>query len=103
MLTQVKNLAQKSKTAIITYHIYDNWRAKRRFKAGNIASTSGSTHTTLSLEGSLHYIELVFEEYLAASGTSKNSLRDKCILEIGPGDNVGLAIKFLIAGAKQVI
>jgi SAM-dependent methyltransferase len=30
-------------------------------------------------------------------------LQDKSILEIGPGDNVGIAIKFLVAGAKQVV
>jgi SAM-dependent methyltransferase len=30
-------------------------------------------------------------------------LQDKRILEIGPGDNSGVAIKFLLAGAKQVV
>jgi SAM-dependent methyltransferase len=103
MLTQVKHIAQKSKTAIITHHIYDNWRTKRRFRAGNIASTSGSTHTTFSLHDSLHYIDQVFQEYLTSSGISKDSLRGQRILEIGPGDNVGVAIKFLVAGAKQVV
>ena len=30
-------------------------------------------------------------------------LRGKRVLEIGPGDNFGVALKFLIAGAKQVV
>ena len=62
MLTQVRSLAARSKTAIISHHIYDNWRAKKRFHAGNITSTSGSTHTTMSLKDSLRYIDTAAEQ-----------------------------------------
>jgi hypothetical protein len=30
-------------------------------------------------------------------------LQDKRVLEIGPGGNAGVALKFLLAGAKQVV
>jgi len=103
MLAQVRNLAARSKTAIISHHIYDNWRTKKRFNAGNITSTSGSTHTTMSLKDSLRYIDQAFNDYLSYACFSRDMLPDKRILEIGPGDNVGVAIKFLVAGVKQVV
>ena len=103
MLSHVMSLAARSKTILISHHIYDNWRAKKRFVAGDIESTSGSTHTPLTLQDSLRYIDLAFDDYLVYSGLTREMLRDKSILEIGPGDNVGVALKFLLAGARQVV
>ena len=57
----------------------------------------------MTLQESLHYINEVYNDYLTYSGVSQEVLRDKRILEIGPGDNVGVALKFLVAGAKQVV
>ena len=88
---------------IIAYHIYDNWRTKKKFASGNYESSSGSTHTGRSLSESLAYINQVFNDYLTYSGIPLSLLREKRILEIGPGDNIGVALKFLIAGAQQVV
>lgn len=103
MLTQLKQFAPKAKLAIICYHIYDNWWTKRQFSSGKIELTSGSTHWDKTLKESLSYIDQVFEDYLFYSGISIDMLRGKRILEIGPGDNVGVALKFLLAGAKRVV
>ena len=103
MLTLLRHLAQKSKIMIIVYHIYDNWRTKKRFSSGNNESSSGSTHAGKSLSESLAYINQVFDDYLTYSGISPDMLREKRILEIGPGDNMGVALRFLLAGAKQVV
>ena len=88
---------------IIAYHIYDNWRTKKKFASGNYESSSGSTHTGRSLSESLAYINQVFNDYLTYSGIPLSLLREKRILEIGPGDNIGVALKFLMAGAQQVV
>jgi SAM-dependent methyltransferase len=103
MLTLLRRIAQKSKIMIIIYHIYDNWRTKKRFVSGNYETRSGSTHTGKSLSESLSYINQVFDDYLTYSGISTLMLREKRVLEIGPGDNFGVALKFLVAGAKQVV
>ena len=103
MITQLRQFAKKSKGAIISYQIYDNWRTKQRFNAGKIEFTSGSTHSRKTIQESLSYIDQVFDDYLQYAGISIEMLRDKRILEIGPGDNVGVALKFLAAGAKQVV
>jgi SAM-dependent methyltransferase len=103
MLTLLRRVAQKSKTMIIIYHIYDNWRTKKRFASGNYETCSGATHAGKSLSESLSYINQVFDDYLTYSGISPRMLKEKRVLEIGPGDNFGVALKFLIAGAKQVV
>jgi len=103
VITQLRQFAKKSKGAIISYQIYDNWRTKQRFHAGKIELTSGSTHSSKTIQESLNYIDQVFADYLKYANIPIEMLRDKRILEIGPGDNVGVALKFLAAGAKQVI
>lgn len=103
MLTQLKQFAKRSNLAVIFYHVYDNWRAERRFKSGEIETSSGSIHSTFTLSESLSYINQVFDDYLTYSGISTNMLQGKRILEIGPGDNSVVALKFLVAGARQVV
>ncbi len=103
MLASLRRLAKKSKIVIISYHIYDNWCTKRRLSVGRAETFSGYTHTNTILAQRLSYINQVFDDYLKYSGISVDTLRAKRILEIGPGDNFGVALKFLIAGAKQVV
>ena len=103
MSTALKKIAAQSKTLIIVHRIYDNWRRRRAFKAGNTVSTYGSTHESWSLEKSVNYINLVYREYLEYAGLGPEALRGSRILEVGPGDNFGVALKFLAAGAAKVV
>jgi SAM-dependent methyltransferase len=68
-----------------------------------MTSASGSTHRPLRLSESLDYINSVFHDYLTYSSLSPAELRGRRVLELGPGDNHGVAIKFLAAGAKEVV
>lgn len=103
VITQLERFAQKSKMAIITYNIYNNWRIKRRFNSGNYKTSIGSTHSRMTLSESLDYINRVFGDYLRYSGMAIEDLQDKRILEIGPGDNLGVALMFLASGSAQVV
>ena len=102
IIKPIKKLAGKSKTAIIIYNIYLNWMAKRKFRAGNYKLPRGAENPDETVSDSLNYINNAFEEYLKYSGISPEMIRNKRILEIGPGSNMGVALKFLAAGAKQV-
>jgi SAM-dependent methyltransferase len=102
-MTMVKQFAKRSKAAIIAYTIFQNWRARRRFSSGKIESISGSTHTGKTLAESIGYINEVYDDYIKYSGISAETLGGRRILEIGPGDNFGVALKFLAAGAARVV
>src|SRR5215218_7369845 len=103
MSVALKKIAAQSKTLIIVHRIFDNWRRRRAFKAGNTVSAYGSTHEFWSLEKSVSYIDKVYREYLEYSGLGPEAFRGSRILEVGPGDNFGVALKFLAAGAERVV
>jgi SAM-dependent methyltransferase len=103
MIKQLKQFAKKSKLIIIAFNIYNNWRIKRQYNSGKLETSSGTTHLSRTLSESLRYIDDVFENYLRHFCISTEMLRGKRILEIGPGDNFGVALKFLATGAAQVV
>ena len=103
MSVALKKIAGQSKTLIIVHRIVDNWRRRRAFRAGNTITTYGSTHESWSLEKSVAYINRVYYEYLEFAELTPEALRGKRILEVGPGDNFGVALKFLAAGAAKVV
>lgn len=104
MSAALKKIAAQSKTLIIVHRIFDNWRRRRAFKAGNTVSAYGSTHEFWSLEKSVSYIDMVYREYIEYSGLGLEAFRGSRILEVGPGDNFGVALKFLAAaGAEKVV
>lgn len=99
----VKRLARRSKTAIIIYKIFDNRRLKRRLQSGDIETLHGSTHIDRDVTASLAYVEKQFADYVKYGRIAPESLRGARILELGPGDNLGVALKFLAAGAASVV
>jgi hypothetical protein len=101
----LRQLAKKSRTAIIAHKIYENWRMKKKFNSGNFESLHGSTHSTIitNLSESIDYINVQFDDYLKYSGLSKEQLRGMKIFELGFGDNVGVALRFIAAGAARVV
>jgi hypothetical protein len=105
MTSQLKRLARKSKHLIMAAKIYDNWRMKRKFQSGNTESVHGATHSLFfkQISESLDYINVQVEDYLKYSGLSISDLKGKRIFELGFGDNVGVALKFISAGAERVV
>jgi ubiquinone/menaquinone biosynthesis C-methylase UbiE len=99
----MKHWARKSKHLIIAFKIYQNWQMRRRFASGNIETTHGSSHSSKGLDDSLDYIDEQFSDYLNYGQLTTEQLRGKRILELGFGDNVGVALRFLAAGASSVV
>ena len=99
----VKRLARRSKTAIIIYKMLDNRRLKKRVEAGDIETLHGSTHIDRSVNKSLEYLEQQFADYVNYAQLLPEDIQGARILELGPGDNLGLALKFLAAGADSVV
>lgn len=98
MSSRLRQIARKSKNAIIAYAIYENWSSRRRFNSGNTESILGSTHKGRSLSESLAYIITQFNDYLTYSGLPASGFKGKRILEVGFGDNIGVGLKFIAEG-----
>lgn len=52
---------------------------------------------------SLAYLDGTVSDYLLHSGHSREAFAGKRILEIGPGENLGVALDFLLGGAARVV
>ena len=104
-MSVLREVAKKSRTAIIAHKIYENWRMKKKFDSGNFESLHGSTHSTIikDLSESIDYINVQFDDYLTYSGLTVEQLRGMKIFELGFGDNVGVALRFIAAGAEKVV
>jgi SAM-dependent methyltransferase len=87
---------------IVAANIHHNLSARWQLTLGRRESDIGATHRGLSTERSVAYINRVFQDYLAYSGLTSADLVGKRILELGPGDNLGVALRFYAAGAAQV-
>lgn len=104
MIERVKQLSKRSKTLVIAQNIINNWLLSRRVISGNIEASYGSSHSRISdLSDSVAYINATFEDYLRYAELSPEMIRGKRVLEIGHGDNLGVALSFLAAGAAEVI
>ncbi len=90
------------RSAIIARRIVHNWRSKFRQALGEMGSAIGATHSGRSVADSLDYIDRVYRDYVYYGGLSPEQLAGRRILEIGPGDNFGVALHFLAAGAAEV-
>lgn len=73
-----------------------------RYVLGMRRHASGATHFSKPLGDSVDYIEGVFADYLKYAGISADDLAGKDILEVGPGDNLGVALCFIAKGARSV-
>ncbi len=82
--------------------ILKNQKRFLKSKFGRHQSLVGATHKNISIEQSLLYIKNVFNDYLKYGKITTDDLKGKIILELGPGDNFGIALLFLTFGAKKV-
>jgi hypothetical protein len=103
MSAELKKVAGRSKTLIILHRIVDNWRRRRAFQSGQTANAYGSTHEFWPLEKSVNYINQVYREYLDYAGLTPEAFRGRRVLEVGPGDNFGVALRFVADGAAKVV
>lgn len=64
---------------------------------------SGTSIEDKSISESVEYIEAVTGIYTSKLSAHGIEISNKTILEVGPGDNLGVALKLISLGAKKVI
>jgi len=82
-----------------------NMLATIKQRRGTYVSRSGATHRRYrhDVRESISYINTVFEDYLLYGNLRPEDLRGQRVLEVGPGDNLGVALKFISKGAAEVV
>ncbi|MCC7173870.1 MAG: methyltransferase domain-containing protein [Bryobacterales bacterium] len=78
-------------------------RNRIRFLRGDLRGQSGATHAGRPLAESVAYIRKVFEAYLAYGELREAQLEGRTVLELGPGDNLGVALLFVAQGAGRAV
>jgi SAM-dependent methyltransferase len=99
---RLKAIAKRSKWLVVAVSIAKDQRARWAARRGPAPSTSGATHESLPVDQSLAYIDGVFRDYLRYGRLHCSDLRASRVLELGPGDNYGVALHFLACGAARV-
>jgi SAM-dependent methyltransferase len=99
---RLKAIAKRSKWLVVAVSIAKDQWARWAARRGPAPSTSGATHESLPVDQSLAYINAVFRDYLRYGQLQCSNLRGRRILELGPGDNYGVALHFLACGAARV-
>ncbi len=95
----LKHLVRHSLWLTCFYYLIDDWRTARRLARGRLETRSGKRHDALALDQSLAYIDRVHGDYCCYGGLARF---EGSIVEIGPGDNFGVALCLLAGGAAEV-
>lgn len=105
MSGRLKSILQKSRLLMIARYVQANIWAAIQQRRGTYVSLSGATHRRYAhdIEASLEYINTVFEDYLLYGHVGSDDLRGKSVLEVGPGDDLGVALRFIGKGASKVV
>jgi SAM-dependent methyltransferase len=95
---RLRRLLKRSKWAVVANFVVRNRRARRSVETDIHGQSRG-----LSVSESVDYVERAFEAIMGHGRLSPADIEGKRVLELGPGDNLGLALRFLAAGARQVV
>lgn len=80
-----------------------NLKIWAKFLLGRKEHVAGNRFINANEEDVLQTLDKVFNGYLKYGGIKDGDIREKRILEIGPGDSFGVGLKFLFSGAKSVV
>jgi SAM-dependent methyltransferase len=85
--------------AVCALLVFRNLQMRRRLLAGDNETASGMAHRDRDLDGSLAYIQGVFDDYKHYARLDSFGGR---VAEVGPGDNCGVGLLFLADGCESV-
>ena len=101
--SNLKRMVKRSVPAGIAGRVVAERTRGIRRALGRRESGMGSTHANMDTTDSVDYIDTVFDDYLRYGGVDRAELAGMDVLELGPGDNFGVALRFLAAGASSVV
>ena len=99
----LKTTAKRSRLGVIAGRIAVERSRDLRRLLGRRDGPMGATHRRFSLDQSVGYVNEVFDDYVNYGELGDGALAGKSILELGPGDNLGVAVRLIAAGAERVV
>ena len=94
--------AKRSLSAVIAVRVAKDRMAAVGLRLRLPIKRQGATHRGLPIDQSLRYIDEVFSDYLRYGGLTEERLAGASALELGAGDNFGVALRLIAAGAERV-
>ena len=86
----------------IAYEVQKNVRSRARGKRGALRAITAVGATLGDPAARVAYSRTAFGGYLDVTGLEGDRLEGKRVLELGPGEELSVALRFLAAGASKV-
>ena len=101
----MNKICRRSIAPIIAWGILRNYTCKQKFITGRKVRLVGTSDTGRTVNQSLAYIDNVYQTYRKYAGAqdSVNPWAGMKVLELGPGENFGVALRFIADGADRVV
>jgi SAM-dependent methyltransferase len=100
----VRGLLKRSRTVVVAVTLARDTRfaLAQRLRPGAPVKL-GSRHRGFSLAQSVDYVTEVVRDYRSYGGLTSERLQNARVLELGPGDSLGVALCLLGLGARRVV
>jgi SAM-dependent methyltransferase len=98
-----KPLVYRFKWGVVAANAYQDLLRRTGFVSGQIGNPYTSARDDSDIPPALNAINHTFENYAQYAHLSPESLNGARVLEIGPGNNVGVALRFVAEGASRVV
>src|SRR6476660_5234866 len=92
-----------SKWFLVATNIGQDSLRRFRLKSGQIGQDESIQHNSSNLTVDLKHINLTYRRYMDAAGLTAEKIRGMTVLELGPGFNIGIPMRFLADGAEKVV
>jgi SAM-dependent methyltransferase len=94
--------AKRSRRTVIAGRIGKDRIASLGMRMRVPIKRQGATHRGLPIGDSVAYVNAVYSDYLRYAALEESRLIGASVLELGPGDNFGVALRLSAAGARRV-
>lgn len=98
-----KPVAKRFKWFVVATNIYQDGLRRMGVRHDQISQADFATLPDTAIAGYLDRINRTYRDYEKYAGLKDDDLRGARVLEIGPGETLGLALRFIASGARHVV
>ncbi len=99
----VLNLLKRNRSICIALVALRSYLDRRKYRSGDISSPGGATTVHRPLEESVGYLRACFEDFNRYAELSPEAVVGRHMVELGPGDNLGIGLLYIAWGAASYV